>query len=101
MKDTQSPHEFIKSNDVVLLCVKELKHLQVPSSFVMTVHLMKQSINLLDSYCHACARAHLVCKDIAMILSFEQSKGKLILVNHTVLHTVFILACTEVIQAMN
>lgn len=49
MKDTQSPHKLIKSNDIVFLCVKKLKHLQVHSNPVIAMHVMKQSISLFDS----------------------------------------------------
>ena len=33
---------------------------------------------------------HLVCKDVAVVLGFEQGKGKLILVNHAILRTVLV-----------
>jgi len=29
MEDTQCPHKLIKANDVILFCVKKLKHLHM------------------------------------------------------------------------
>lgn len=88
MKDAQGKHEFIKTNYIILFGVKKLKHLQHG----------QYGIRTLSSHCGMFVRTrwasaservclYLLCKDIAVILSFEKGICKLILVNYAILHS--------------